>query len=117
MARFHGLADHDRMVDIANALLEAGTLVDGDPGAGETPLITAVSYSELGVVQALVEAGANLEARGFAAPGETALAHAAYFGNPEAAELLVAAGARVSSLAEAAATGDLRGSRGNAVHE
>lgn len=110
LARFHGLADHDRMGEIARVLLQAGAPADGDPGARETPLITAVSYYEPEVVRALIEAGADLEARGFAAPGETALAHAAYFGDPAAADLLVAAGARVNSLAEAAAVGDL-GSR------
>jgi ankyrin repeat protein len=107
LARFHGLADHDRMGDVARALVEAGAPADGEPGARETPLVTAASYAEADVARALIGAGAELEARGFAAPGATALAHAAYFGNPEVAALLVAAGAHVDSLAESAAAGDL----------
>jgi len=109
LARFHNLADHDRMGDITGVLLRAGAPVDGAPDTEETPLITAASYGEPGVARALVEAGANLEAAGHAAPGGTALAHAVYYGNPELAEIVVAAGARVNSLAEAAGADQLGG--------
>ncbi len=108
LARFHGLTDHDRMGEIARVLLAAGAPVDGVPGCTETPLITAASYGEPDVASALIGAGADLEATGFAVPEGTALAHALYFGNVEVAEILLAAGARVRSVVEAAGTGDLR---------
>lgn len=108
LARFHNLAGHDRMAEIAAALVAAGAPVDGEPDTEETPLITAASYGEAAVATVLIDAGADLEAEGHAAePGQTALAHATYYGNPEVADLLVAAGAQVRTLAEAAGAGNL----------
>ncbi len=75
----------------------------------ETPLITAASYREPRVAAALIEAGANLEATGYAVKGGTALAHAIEFGAPEIVFMLIAAGTRVRSLADAAGAGDLQG--------
>jgi uncharacterized protein len=109
IARFHGLANHDRMGDVTRLLLRAGAPVDGLPQWRETPLITAASYGETEVARALIEAGADLEATGFAVPDATALGHAAYFGNAEVADVIAAAGARVHSLADAAGRGDIRG--------
>ena len=59
------------------------------------------------MAQALIAAGADLEATGFAVPGGTALAHAVEFGNAEVVDLLAAAGAVVHDIAEAAGVGNL----------
>lgn len=109
VARFHRMADHDRMGHVARVLLGAGAPVDGLEGDDETPLITAASYGEVGMARALVDAGADLEATGTAIPGGTALAHAVAFGWPEVADLLVEAGAVIHDLVEAAGTGRLDG--------
>jgi uncharacterized protein len=98
---------------VARALLDAGAPVDGQPGAPETPLITAASYGDADVARALIEVGADLEARAAAdaggVPGGTALLHAAVFGMTDVLDLLIAAGANVHSVEEAAAAGDLDG--------
>ncbi len=107
LARFHGLAEHGRMGEIARILLAAGAPVEGATGSEETPIVTAASYDEAEVAAALIKAGADLDGRGFAAPGGTALAHAVYFGNRAVADVLMGAGARVGSLAEAAGAGEL----------
>jgi hypothetical protein len=97
---------------LARALLEAGAPVDGQPDDPETPLITAASYGDAEVAQALGEAGANLEARAAedagGVPGGTALLHAAVFGMTDVVGLLVEAGARIHGIEEAAAAGDIR---------
>lgn len=96
---------------LARALIAAGAAVDGDPGASETPLITAASYGNAEVAQVLIEAGANLDARSAAdsggVPGGTALLHAAVFGMTEIVDLLIAAGATVDGIEVAAAAGDV----------
>lgn len=98
---------------VAQALIEAGAPVDGDPGDKETPLITAASYGDAEVAKVLIEAGADVNARSApdsgGVPGGTALLHAAVFGMTEVLDLLVAAGAQVHSLEEAAAAGDITG--------
>jgi uncharacterized protein len=98
---------------LARALLDAGAPVDGDPGDPETPLITAASYGDAAVARVLIEAGADLEATAAAdaggVPGATALGHAAVFGMTAVLDVLVAAGARVCGIEEAAAAGDLDG--------
>ena len=105
--------DAHRTGAMARALLAAGAPVDGDPRDRETPLITAASYGDAEVAAALVEAGADLEARSApnagGVPDATALLHAAVFGMTEIVDLLVAAGAVVDSLEMAAAAGDLAG--------
>lgn len=102
------LTGTDAMVQ---ALLDAGAPVNGEPGAPETPLITAASYGDAEVAQVLVNAGADLEARAAATaggvPGGTALRHAAVFGMTHVVDILVAAGARIGGIDEAAAAGDL----------
>jgi uncharacterized protein len=65
------------------------------------------------VARVLIESGADLEARAApdagGIPGGTALVHAAVFGMTEVLDVLVAAGARVRDLAQAAAAGDVTG--------
>ena len=48
---------------VAAALIDAGAPVDGLPGDSETPLITAASYVDAELARALIEDGANIEAR------------------------------------------------------
>jgi len=98
---------------LARALIEAGAPVNGEPGEKETPLITAASYGDAEVAQALITAGADLEATAAddagGVPGGTALLHAAVFGATDVLDVLVSAGARAHSIEEAAATGDISG--------
>ena len=117
MRRFDTSSGAWRDVDgtgaVARVLLAAGAPVDGEPGDPETPLITAASYGDAAVARVLIEAGADLEARAAddsgGVPGGTALLHAAVFGMTEVVDVLVAAGARVGSVEEAAAAGDVSG--------
>src|SRR6476620_3326886 len=96
---------------VARLLLEAGALVDGNPGDAETPLITAASYGDVEVARALIEAGADIGARAAddagGVPGGTALLHAAVFGMTGVVDVLVASGAQVKGIEEAAAAGDI----------
>ena len=96
---------------VARLLLQAGAPVDGEPGDTETPLMTAASYGDAEVARALIEAGADLEARAAedagGVPGGTALLHAAVFGMTDVVDVLVAAGAQAHGIEEAAAAGDL----------
>ncbi len=98
---------------IAEALIEAGALVNGHPGDKETPLITAASCGDAEVTRVLIEAGADIDALSApdsgGAPSSTALGHAAVFGMTEVLDVLVAAGARIDSLEMAAAAGDITG--------
>ena len=97
----------------ARTLLAAGVPVDGRGEDPETPLITAASYGDASVAVVLIEAGADLDRTAAehagGVPGGTALQHAAVFGMTEVVDLLVAAGAHVRSVEEAAAAGDLGG--------
>jgi ankyrin repeat protein len=98
---------------MAKALLDAGAPVDGQPGDRETPLITAASYGDAEVAKVLIDAGADLDATAASnaggVAGGTALLHAAVFGMTAVVDLLAGAGARVGSLVEAAAVGDVAG--------
>src|SRR5262249_20810144 len=95
------------------ALIDAGAAVNGHPGDKETPLITAASCGDADVVQALVGAGADIEAVSApdsgGVPSGTALEHAAVFSMTEVVDVLVAAGAKIHSLEMAAAAGDISG--------
>ncbi len=98
---------------VARALIEAGALVEGDPEDRETPLITAASYGDAEVARALIEAGADLEATSApdsgGVPAGSALLHAAVFGMTDVVDVLVASGARVEGIEQAAAAGDVSG--------
>lgn len=109
VARFHGLLDHDRVGELARVLVAAGDPVQGDSSDGETGLIGAASYGEVGVVQVLIAAGTDLEAVRSRALAGTALAHAVEFGNSQVVDVLIAAGAVVHHVVEAAGAGSLEG--------
>ncbi len=99
--------------EIARTLLERGAPVDGRADDDETPLMTAASYGDAEVARVLIELGADLDATATptagGVPGGSALLHAAVFGMTEVLDQLVAAGALVRSVEEAAACGDLTG--------
>jgi hypothetical protein len=69
---------------VAQALIDTGARVDGEPGDKETPLITAASYGDAEVAKVLIDAGADLNATSApdsgGVPGGSALLHAAVFG-------------------------------------
>jgi ankyrin repeat protein len=98
---------------ITRALIEAGAPVDGYPGDQESPLITAASYGDAEVAKVLIEAGADVEAVSApdsgGVPSGTALQHAAVFGMTDVVDVLVAARAKIHSLEQAAAAGDITG--------
>jgi len=88
------------------ALVEAGATVDGrfvGPHA-ETPLHWAASSDDVEVLDALLAAGADIEASGAVIGGGTPLADAVAFGQWRAARRLVERGAR-TTLWQAAALG------------
>jgi Family of unknown function (DUF5990)/Ankyrin repeats (3 copies)/Ankyrin repeats (many copies) len=98
---------------LVRELLRAGAPANGHPGEPETPLITAASYGDAEVARELIDAGADLEVRASdssgGVPGGTALLHAAVFGMTEVVDVLAEAGARIHSIEEAAAVGDISG--------
>ncbi len=106
MARFYGYADHDRTGDLARVLIDAGADKDDETKNG-SPLICAASHGDADVVRTLLDAGADVELTD--SPPDTALRLAAAFGHPEVVDALIAAGARVGSVIEAAGAGDLSG--------
>lgn len=77
----------------------------------ETPLHWAASSGDVGVLDALLDAGADIEAPGAVIGGGTPLADARAFGQRNAARRLVERGARVG-LADAATLGLLDRLRG-----
>ena len=106
---------------LARALIRAGAPVDGEPGDRETPLITAASYGDAAVARVLIEEGADLEAHASpdsgGVPGGSALLHAAVFGMTDVVDVLVAAGAGVHGIEEAAAAGDVSRWLGDATED
>jgi hypothetical protein len=87
-------------------LLAAG---GGDPdatGSGdETPLHWAASSDDVDVAEALLDAGADIEARGSSIAGGSPLENAVGYGCWHVARLLLERGARVDHLWQAAALG------------
>ena len=106
---------------LARALIRAGAPVDGEPGDRETPLITAASYGDAAVARVLIEEGADLEAHASpdsgGVPDGSALLHAAVFGMTDVVDVLVAAGAGVHGIEEAAAAGDVSRWLGDATQD
>jgi uncharacterized protein len=92
--------------DTVRTLVRAGADVNasGDGPHPETPLHWAASSDDVEVLDALLDAGADIEAQGAVLGGGTALADAAGFGQWNAARRLVERGARVT-LEQAAALG------------
>ena len=76
----------------------------GIGGIGETPLHWAASSDDVPVLDALLDAGADIEADGAVIAGGTAIADATAFGNWHAARRLVDRGAR-SNIWESAVLG------------
>jgi ankyrin repeat protein len=75
-------------------------------GDAETPLHWAASSDDVDVAAALIDAGADIESTGGTIAAGPPLANAVGYGCWHVARLLVARGARVGSLWEAAALGD-----------
>ncbi len=99
---------------MTTALIAAGAPVDGHPDIDrETPLITAASYGDAEVAQALIDAGADINAvsapTSGGVPSGSALQHAAVYGMTAVLDVLVAAGVRITSLEMAAAAGNIDG--------
>jgi uncharacterized protein len=97
--------------EMADVLVAFGAPVNGRPTESETPLITAASYGADDVAAVLIAAGADLDVvakdNAGGVPGGSGLLHAAVFGMTGVLDLLARAGAKVRSLEEAAAAGDL----------
>jgi ankyrin repeat protein len=108
-----GLAGEDfsGTAEMARLLLASGAPVDGNPRESETPLITAASYGDPDVAKVLIDAGADIDTLSSADAGgvacASALCHAAVFGMTDVVDAIAAAGARLRSLPEAAAVGDI----------
>ncbi len=98
----------DRVADTIAALVAAGAPVDGRfVGAHrETPLHWAASSDDVTAIDALLDAGADIEADGAVLTGGTPLADAVVFGQWKAARRLVDRGAAMT-IWQAAALGEL----------
>jgi ankyrin repeat protein len=92
--------------EVVALLHAAGADLDApcDGPHGETALHWAASSDDVDLIDALLDVGADLEARGGVIAGGTALADATAFGQWRAAERLLARGAR-SNLFESAVMG------------
>jgi len=94
--------------EVVQLLVEAGADLDAvvDGGSSpETPLHWAASSDDVEVAAALIDAGANIEAPGASIAGGGPIDDAVGYGFWHVARLLVARGARVDSLWQAAALG------------
>jgi uncharacterized protein len=92
---------------VVRLLIEAGAdpSAPSDDGPSETPLHWAASSDDLEVAAALIDGGADIEALGGSIAGGGPLANAVGYGCWHVGRLLVARGARVESLWQAAALG------------
>jgi uncharacterized protein len=94
-----------RATETLAALVEAGADVDAPyagPNHAETPLHWAASSDDVALIDGLLDAGADIEARGGVIGDGTALEDAWAFGQWDAARLLVERGATPTLLAAAA---------------
>jgi len=92
-----------RAAETLAVLLEAGADVDARFGdEGETPLMWAASSDDVALIDGMLDAGADIEAKGAIIGGGTALDDAWAFGQWNAARRLVERGARPTLLAAAA---------------
>jgi uncharacterized protein len=94
------------IVASVRVIIEAGADVNAhaDGDEGETPLHWAASSDDVDVIDALLDAGADIEARGAVIAGGTAMADATAFGQWNAARRLIERGAR-SNLFESSTLG------------
>jgi uncharacterized protein len=92
---------------IVRLLIEAGAdpSAPSDDGPSETPLHWAASSDDVEVAGALIDGGADIEARGASIAGGGPLGNAVGYGCWHVARLLVERGASVDSLWQAAALG------------
>jgi ankyrin repeat protein len=92
---------------VVRLLIEAGAdpSAPSEDGPSETPLHWAASSDDLEVAVALIDGGADLEARGGSIAGGGPLANAVGYGCWHVARLLVERGARVDALWQAAGLG------------
>jgi uncharacterized protein len=92
---------------VVRLLIEAGadSSAPSEDGPSETPLHWAASSDDLEVAVALIDGGADIEARGGSIAGGGPLANAVGYGCWHVARLLVERGASVDALWQAAALG------------
>jgi uncharacterized protein len=92
---------------VVRLLIDAGAdpSAPSEDGPSETPLHWAASSDDLEVAVALIDGGADIEARGGSIAGGGPLANAVGYGCWHVARLLVERGASVDSLWQAAALG------------
>jgi uncharacterized protein len=93
--------------EVVRLLIAAGAdpSAPSDDGPSETPLHWAASSDDVEVAAALIDGGADIEALGGSIAGAGPLANAVGYGCWHVARLLVARGARVDALWQAAALG------------
>ena len=109
----HLVADWPGHVPRGAAMVTALIAAGSDPNARgpgpspETPLHWAASCDDVEVLDALIDGGADIEARGASIAGGTALDDAIGYGQWRAARRLVERGAMVRTLWHAAALGDM----------
>jgi ankyrin repeat protein len=91
--------------EIVGLLVAAGADPNATGSGDETPLHWTASSDDVDVAAALLNAGADIEARGSSIAGGAALENAVGYGCWHVARLLVERGARVEHLWQAAALG------------